>query len=159
MCGRQTTTLSQSKEQSSYLYNYNIGKDFVQVPNLNLVIEGGLFIMQEIESKIRKIYQKNKIKVDDDYIQNIMKDEKRVKGFMQLYKQEEIDTMNYILGKPQDNLQFTKFELEALSKVDLFNRKVIEICKIIWANKDNDEKLRGFLKQLEEARTKLVERR
>ncbi len=115
--------------------------------------------MQEIESKIRKIYQKNKIKVDDDYIQNIMKDEKRVKGFMQLYKQEEIDTMNYILGKPQDNLQFTKFELEALSKVDLFNRKVIEICKIIWANKDNDEKLRGFLKQLEEARTKLVERR
>lgn len=31
MCGRQTTTLSQTKEQSSYLYKYNIDKDFVQV--------------------------------------------------------------------------------------------------------------------------------
>lgn len=31
MCGRQTTTLSQTKEQSSYLYKYNMDKDFVQV--------------------------------------------------------------------------------------------------------------------------------
>lgn len=33
--------------------------------------------MQEIENKIRKIYQKNKIEVDDDYIQNIMENEKK----------------------------------------------------------------------------------
>lgn len=114
--------------------------------------------MQEIENKIRKIYQKNKIEVDDDYIQNIMENEKRVKDFMKLYKQEEIDSMNYILGKPQDNVQFTRFELEALSKIDLFDRKLIEICKVIWINKDDDEKLRSFLKQLEDSRTKLVER-
>lgn len=114
--------------------------------------------MQEIEKKIRKIYQKNKIEVDDDYIQNIMENEKRVKDFMKLYKQEEIDSMNYILEKPNDNLNFTKFELEALSKIDLFDRKVVELCKIIWVNKDDDEKLRSFMKQLEDARTKLVER-
>lgn len=104
--------------------------------------------MQEIEKKIRKIYQKNKIEVDDDYIQNAMKNEKRVKDFMRLYKEEEIDSMNYILGKHYTNKYFTEFELKALSKIDLFDRKVIEICKIIWANKDNEEKLRSFQKQL-----------
>lgn len=88
----------------------------------------------------------------------LWKMKKRVKDFMKLYKQEEIDSMNYILGKPQDNVQFTRFELEALSKIDLFDRKLIEICKVIWINKDDDEKLRSFLKQLEDSRTKLVER-
>lgn len=67
---------------------------------------------------------------------------------MREYKQEEINSMNYILGKPYDNLTFTKFELEAMSKIDLFNKKVIKICKIIWDNKDNEEKLNQFLKQL-----------
>ena len=56
--------------------------------------------------------------------------------------------MNYISGKPYDNLTFKKFELEAMSKIDLFNKKVIKICKIIWDNRDNEEKLNQFLKQL-----------
>lgn len=77
-----------------------------------------------------------------------MKDKKRVEAFMKTYKEEEISSMNYILGKPLDNLIFTKFELEAMSKIDLFNKKVINICKIIWENKDNEETLNKFLNQL-----------
>lgn len=102
----------------------------------------------EIKTKIKKIYIKNKIEVSDEYIENAMKDKKRVKDYMRLYKEEEIDSMNYILGKPLTNKTFTKFELEAMSKIDLFNRKVIEICKIIWENRNNPEKLDQFLQQL-----------
>lgn len=51
---------------------------------------------------------------------------------MRLYKQEEIESINYILGKPEDNLVFTKEELELCSKIDLFNRKTVEICKSIY---------------------------
>ena len=58
-----------------------------------------------------------------------MKDKKKVEQFMKLYKQEEVESMNYILGKPENNLIFTKEELELCSKIDLFDRKVIEICK------------------------------
>ncbi len=46
MCGRQTTTLSHAKEQSSYLYKYNIDKDFVQVSNFILKLKEVFFIMQ-----------------------------------------------------------------------------------------------------------------
>ena len=35
---------------------------------------------------------------------------KKVKDFMKLYKQEEIESMNYIFGKPESNNKFTKFE-------------------------------------------------
>ena len=40
--------------------------------------------------------------------------------------------MNYIFGKPENNLIFTKLELEAASKIDLFNNKVVEVCRKIW---------------------------
>ena len=70
---------------------------------------------------------------------------------MKLYKREEMESMNYILGKPEDNRIFTKFELEAMSKVDLFNRKVVNICKLIWDNRDNEEILEEILKVLKEA--------
>ena len=67
----------------------------------------------EIKEMIRKVYQKNGVQVDDDYIEYKMQDKKNVKDFMRLYKQEEMDSMNYILGKDKDNKTFTKFELEA----------------------------------------------
>lgn len=38
--------------------------------------------------KIKKIYAKNNVRVSEDYIDNIMKDKKRVKDFMRMYKQE-----------------------------------------------------------------------
>lgn len=79
-----------------------------------------------------------------------MKNEEKVKAFMRLYKQEEIDSMNYIFGKPESNKKFTKFELKAISKIDLFDRKVVNICKFIWENRNNDEKLEEILKMLKE---------
>lgn len=69
---------------------------------------------------------------------------------MRLYKQEEIDSVNYIFGKPESNKKFTKFELKAISKIDLFDRKVINICKFIWENRNDDEKLKEILKMLKE---------
>lgn len=73
-----------------------------------------------------------------------MTDEERTKGIIKLYKQEELESMNYILGKPADNKEFTEFELEGMSKINLFNRKVVNICKMIWDNRDNPEKLERF---------------
>lgn len=102
----------------------------------------------EKKEKIRKIYEKNNVEVDDDYIENAMKDSKRVEAYMRLYKQEEMESMNYILGKPEDNKIFTKFELEAMSKIDLFNRKVVNACKLIWDNQNNPEQLDKFYNQL-----------
>ena len=103
----------------------------------------------EIRDKIKQIYKKNKIEVSEDYMDNIMKDKKRVKSFMKLYKQEEIWSMNEILGKPLDNLYFTKFEIEVCSKVDLFNRNVIEWSKLIWQNRDNEKELNKICEILE----------
>lgn len=54
------------------------------------------------------------------------------KSIIRIYKTEEMEAMNYILGKEKDNKVFTKFELEAMNKIDLFNKKVVEICKNIW---------------------------
>ena len=81
---------------------------------------------------IRKVYQKSGIQVDDDYIEYKMKDKKKVEQFKILYKQEEIESMNYILGKPLDNTIFTKDEIEICSKIDLFNKKTVEMCKNIY---------------------------
>lgn len=61
-----------------------------------------------------------------------MKDKEKVKQFKWLYKQEEVESMNYILGKPLDNATFTKDEIEICSKIDLFNRKTVEMCKNIY---------------------------
>lgn len=89
-----------------------------------------LFIMER--EKIKQIYQKLDIIVREEDIDKIMEDKNKVKEFMRLYKQEEIESMNYILGKPLDNNVFTQFELEAVSKINLFNRKVVEACKNIY---------------------------
>ena len=61
-----------------------------------------------------------------------MKDKEKVKQFMRIYKQEEINSMNYILGKTEDNLYFTEEEIELCSKIDLFDRETIKICKHIY---------------------------
>lgn len=86
----------------------------------------------EIKEKIRKVYQKGGIQVDDDYIEYKMKDKKTVEQFKWLYKQEEVESMNYILGKPLENTIFTKGEIKMCSKIDLFNRKTVEMYKKIY---------------------------
>ena len=70
--------------------------------------------------------------------------------FMERYEQEKIESMNYIFNKPYDNKNFTKFELEAMNKINLFDRKMVKLCKIIWDNKDNPEQLEKFEKQIQE---------
>ena len=92
----------------------------------------------EIKEKIKKVYQKNGTEVDDEYIEYKMKDKEKVKQFMRIYKQEEVNSMNYILGKPKDNQIFTKDELELMSKVNLFDRKVVEVCKHIYENEKKE---------------------
>ena len=100
----------------------------------------------EIKEKIKKIYQEKGIIVSDDYIENAIKDKKRVNDYMRIYKQEEMESMNYILGKSKDNKIFTEFELEFLNRIDLFDKKVVDICKTFWDNKDNTERLEKFMK-------------
>ena len=111
--------------------------------------------MEERE-KIKKIYKKANVKVSEDYIDNIMKDEKRVKSFMRMYEQEKIWSMNEILEKPHDNDYFTEFELEVCSKVDLFNRNIIKWSKLIWQNRDNKEELDKIISTLQIRREELA---
>lgn len=105
--------------------------------------------MQKVEEKIEKSIKKNKIEVDDDYIKNAMKNKKRVKGDMRLYKQEEIDSMQEILGKQHDNYYFTREELDFVSKIDLFDPYMISVAKEIWKQKDNPKMLKMYLAILE----------
>lgn len=74
------------------------------------------------KEKIRKLYQKFGMNIDDKSLQTIMKDKERTNNIIRLYKQEEIEAMNYILGKDKGNKVFTKFELETMNKIDLFDR-------------------------------------
>ena len=100
------------------------------------------------KEKIKQIYQKLDIIVDDEIIDGILKNEETVKGLMRIYKDEEIDSMNYIFDKPHDNKYFIEEELNFISKIDLFDRRVIETFKTIWDSKDNIKKLRKFQKIL-----------
>lgn len=58
-----------------------------------------------------------------------MKNEKTVKGLMQIYKDEKIESMNYIFGKERTNMYFTEKELSIASKINLFSREVLELWK------------------------------
>lgn len=103
--------------------------------------------MTDIEI-IKDCYRSNGVKVDQDYIDDILKNKKRVEQFRELHEREKRWNMNYVLGKPLDNKEFTDFEVEALSKIDIFDRKLLKVCKVIWDNKDNPEKLEEFANQL-----------
>lgn len=86
----------------------------------------------EKKEKVKRIYQKRGVNIAEDYLNEVMKDKERVKSLMRIYKNEEINSMNYIFGKPYDNKYFTEFELQVASKINLFNRKVVEVCRKIW---------------------------
>lgn len=92
----------------------------------------------EIKEKIRKVYQKYRMTVGDKMMEYIINTPERKESIIRLYKQEEIESMNYILGKPESNLVFTKEELELCSKVDLFDRKTIKACKHIYENEKKE---------------------
>lgn len=84
------------------------------------------------KEKVRKLYQKLGTGISEEALETIMKDKERLKGIMRLYKQEKIESMNYIFGKDRNNKYFTEFELKVSSKINLFDRKVVEICKRIY---------------------------
>lgn len=86
----------------------------------------------EIKEKIKKYYAGMEIKVDDEYIEGILEDKQRTNDIIRLYKQEEMDSMNYILGKDKNNKTFTKSELEIMNTINLFNKKLVEACKNIY---------------------------
>ena len=87
----------------------------------------------EKREKIKQIYRKLDIRVGDDIIDSVLNNKERYENMMKLYKREELESMNYILGKPYDNNYFTEFELKLLSTIDLFDSKLVEICKKIYA--------------------------
>lgn len=103
----------------------------------------------EKREKVKQIYQKFNVNVGEDYINEIMKNKERVEGLMRTYKDEEIDSMNEIFGKDYNNKVFTEKELEFVSKMDLFDRYMIEVAKEIWKVKDNTKVLKTYLKILE----------
>ena len=118
--------------------------------------------------KIEQIYQKNNIKVSKEYIDNIMKDTKRVQMFMERYEQvpdiitgKDLDYLSDMfewnkeaLKKTNDSIPKVQDEeikeiLKKACKLNLFKKKVIRIAKIIWDNKDNPEQLEKFEKQIQ----------
>lgn len=103
----------------------------------------------EKREKVKQIYQKFNVNVGEDYIDEIMKNKERVEGLMRTYKDEEIDSMNEIFGKDYNNRVFTEKELEFASKMDLFDRYMINVAKEIWKVKDNTKVLKAYLKILE----------
>lgn len=97
---------------------------------------------------IKDCYRSSGVTISEDYLDGILKNPKRIEQFRELHKREKRWNMNYILGKPLENEEFTDFELKALSIIDLFDRKLVNICKITWDNRDNTKKLNEFLKQI-----------
>lgn len=63
---------------------------------------------------------------------------------VRIYKPEELETMNYILGKEKGNKIFTKFELETMNMINLYDEKVVNVSKIIWDNRNDTKKLNSF---------------
>ena len=93
----------------------------------------------EEKEKIKQIYQKLEVGIREEDIDLILKDKEKTKQFMKLYKQEELDSMNYIFFYLYNNKVFTQFELEAVSKIDLFDRTQVEASKNIWKSRNRRE--------------------
>jgi hypothetical protein len=106
----------------------------------------------EKKEKIKNVYKKLGILVDNNTINEILKDKERTENIIRIYKKEEMDSMNYIFSKQKDNKSFTMFELEAANKIDLFDRTIVEWCKLIWDNRNNETNINEILKALNESR-------
>lgn len=96
----------------------------------------------ELKDRIKNYYKSEKIKVDDEFVNGVIADKDRANKLIKFFEPIELNAMNYILGKDKDNKVFSEYELNALSVIDLFNKKVVNLCKIIWDNKDDNEKNR-----------------
>lgn len=99
----------------------------------------------EKREKIKKIFKKYNVNVDEDYMQGIMDNPQRISNLIKMYKDEEINSMNEIFDKDKNNEVFTQLELEFVSKMDLFDPYMIKVAKMIWKQKDNPKMLKIFL--------------
>lgn len=102
----------------------------------------------ENKEKIIKVYQKYGISINENYLEGILKNKKRVKQFIRIYKNEEIESLNYIFGKKENNYYFTKIELEVSSGLDLFDGNVLKMARKIWTKRSNKKWLKLILKAL-----------
>ena len=102
----------------------------------------------ELKDRIKNYYKSEKIKVDDEFVRGVIADKNRANKLIKFLELIEIKAMNYIYGKDENNKYFTEYEIESASKVNLFDKKVVNICKIIWDNRNDTERLEKFIKQL-----------
>ena len=51
--------------------------------------------------------------------------------------EEELKRINYIFNKNSKNKEFTKEELEAITKINVQNKKLLNLYKVIWENRNN----------------------
>ena len=83
------------------------------------------------KEKIKQIYEKYDIVVTDDVIEAILNN-KKVEGLKRVYKEEEIESINYKFGKDREKKNFTKRELNIASKINLLSREALNICRNIY---------------------------
>ena len=108
----------------------------------------------ELKDRIQNYYKSEKIKVDDEFVSGVIADKDRANKLIKFFEPIEIKAMNYIYGKDENNKYFTEYELESASKVNLFDKKVVKLCKIIWDNRNNTERLEKFIEKVEKLREK-----
>ena len=102
----------------------------------------------ELKDRIKNYYKSEKIKVDDEFVRGVIADKNRANKLIKFLELIEIKAMNYIYGKDENNKYFTEYEIESAPKVNLFDKKVVNLCKIIWDNRNDTERLEKFIKQL-----------
>lgn len=68
-----------------------------------------------------------------------MEIKEKTNGIIGKYNTEELNIINYILGKKEENRAFTKFELGLMNTINLFDKKVVEVCKSIYERECKEE--------------------
>ena len=112
----------------------------------------------ELKDRIQNYYKSEKIKVDDEFVSGVIADKDRANKLIKFFVPIELNAMNYIFGKEKDNKQFSELELNCASKIDLFDIKVVNLCKIIWDNKDDEKRLNKFMDMISNNDRKIVNR-
>lgn len=103
----------------------------------------------EIKEKVKNVYQKDNIIVNDVTVETIMQDKEKTKVLLKLYNNEEIESMNYIFGKSKNNIYFTQLEFKIASKIDLFDKRIREIAREIYKSRNNSKRLKEIIKKYE----------
>nr|DAI88352.1 MAG TPA: hypothetical protein [Caudoviricetes sp.] len=96
----------------------------------------------EIKEKIKNYYTGMGIKVDNAYIEGILKDSKRTNKIIRLYKQEEVNKMNIMFDKEIGNSIFTREELTFANQFDLSDEHIEEVARLIWKYRNNERVLK-----------------